>query len=177
MKDELRRVPIGTRIMAIRKKRGLTQAALAEKAGLRQPAISMIENDERDPSWSALVRLADALGARLVFDMPAAHRQRRSEMTDDRNAWIMRRAADGYDWTPLVDALSKVVVHRVDDGLLVDLAAIAPEHWPTPVLLEPGPDGRWLHKASGEHGPLVEQLITMTLCCIEHSKPYQQWEE
>ena len=40
---------------------GMRQVELAEKVGMTQGAISMIENGERTPSVSALVEIAKAL--------------------------------------------------------------------------------------------------------------------
>jgi DNA-binding XRE family transcriptional regulator len=49
------------RLKALREKAGLTQAALAEKAGLSVQAISALENETRGPSWQTVRRLALAL--------------------------------------------------------------------------------------------------------------------
>jgi transcriptional regulator with XRE-family HTH domain len=48
-----------------RKELNLTQAQLAEKAGVTQGAISMIERGERVPSLDVLVKIADALGCKI----------------------------------------------------------------------------------------------------------------
>jgi DNA-binding XRE family transcriptional regulator len=50
------------RLRNLREKAGLTQAALAEKAGLSVQAISALENETRAPSWETVRRLALALG-------------------------------------------------------------------------------------------------------------------
>jgi transcriptional regulator with XRE-family HTH domain len=42
--------------------RGLTQDQLAETAGVKRGAIARWESGAREPSWSNLVALADALG-------------------------------------------------------------------------------------------------------------------
>ncbi len=44
---------------------GLSQAALAQRAGTSQPVVSSYEHDRRDPSVSTLRRLLEAAGARL----------------------------------------------------------------------------------------------------------------
>jgi transcriptional regulator with XRE-family HTH domain len=46
----------------MRDRQGLTQADLAGASGLTAAAISQIENGEREPSFSTIVRLASALG-------------------------------------------------------------------------------------------------------------------
>ncbi len=58
-------VPIGTRIMANRKKAGLTQVQLGERVGYTQGAVSLIESGERNPPYYVVVRLLECCGARL----------------------------------------------------------------------------------------------------------------
>ena len=53
---------LGARIRSLREEIGLSQAQLAEQAGLSQGYLSQIENDEvQNPSASVLFRLAQAL--------------------------------------------------------------------------------------------------------------------
>ena len=56
-------VKIGRRLRAERTRRFLTQAQLAQKAGISQKQLSKIENDEVEPRFSTILSLADALGA------------------------------------------------------------------------------------------------------------------
>jgi transcriptional regulator with XRE-family HTH domain len=56
-------VKIGRRLRAERTRRFLTQDQLAAKAGISQKQLSKIENDEVEPRFSTILRLADALGA------------------------------------------------------------------------------------------------------------------
>jgi transcriptional regulator with XRE-family HTH domain len=49
------------RLRAARELRNLSQAELAEKAGLQPSAISHFEGENRSPSFDNLKRLADAL--------------------------------------------------------------------------------------------------------------------
>ena len=53
----------------------MSQTTLAEKVGISQSAISMIENGERTPSLGVLLKLADVLGCTvgdlLENDTPA----------------------------------------------------------------------------------------------------------
>lgn len=55
-------VLITNNIWKIRTEKGLTQAQLAEKLNVQQSMISMIENEERNPSVDVLLKLAAALG-------------------------------------------------------------------------------------------------------------------
>lgn len=55
-------VIITNNILKIRTEKGLTQAQLAERLNVQQSMISMIENEERNPSVDVLLKLASALG-------------------------------------------------------------------------------------------------------------------
>lgn len=52
----------GKRVAELRRKRGLTQEQLAEKAGLAQRTIASIEQGQRWARLSTLHKLAKALG-------------------------------------------------------------------------------------------------------------------
>ena len=53
---------IGSRIARLRKEKGMTQEALAEKLGVSSQAVSKWENDLACPDVSLLTTLADVLG-------------------------------------------------------------------------------------------------------------------
>lgn len=53
---------IGKRIQKLRKERNMSQAALAELAGLKAPAISQYESGARQPNFESLIKLSRALG-------------------------------------------------------------------------------------------------------------------
>jgi transcriptional regulator with XRE-family HTH domain len=55
---------VGSRIAEKRTEKGLTQAALAKIAGLRQATISGIEHEEYIPRRSTIKKIASALGCR-----------------------------------------------------------------------------------------------------------------
>ncbi|MEU5996064.1 helix-turn-helix transcriptional regulator [Spirillospora sp. NPDC047418] len=60
---------------AVRERRlalGLTQAELAKRAGLTQPALSRLESGGPTPTIGVLDRLAHALGARLRVEFTDA---------------------------------------------------------------------------------------------------------
>lgn len=63
MEGELNYKLIGSRIRAIRKKRGLTQEQLAERADISPQHCSGIETGAAKVSLPALVRIANALDA------------------------------------------------------------------------------------------------------------------
>lgn len=52
------------RLRQLRDAAGLTQAQLAEKAGLHRQGIAKLENGEREPAWGTVQALAKALGVR-----------------------------------------------------------------------------------------------------------------
>jgi uncharacterized protein len=52
-------------IRAVRRRRGLTQAALARAAGTSQPVISAYEAGRRDPTYGTLRRIIAAGGEQL----------------------------------------------------------------------------------------------------------------
>ncbi|WP_373476233.1 helix-turn-helix domain-containing protein [Sphingorhabdus sp.] len=53
---------VGENTARIRKEKGLTQEALAEKSGLSQQYISGLENGQRNPAIVTLYELSTALG-------------------------------------------------------------------------------------------------------------------
>jgi DNA-binding XRE family transcriptional regulator/predicted RNase H-like HicB family nuclease len=55
-----------------RKRAGMTQAELARRAGLTQPAVARLEDPDYNPTLDMLERVAAALGTRLEVDLRAA---------------------------------------------------------------------------------------------------------
>ena len=55
-----------------RKRAGLTQAELARRAGLSQPAVARLEDPDHNPTLDMLERVATALGTRLEVGLKAA---------------------------------------------------------------------------------------------------------
>jgi transcriptional regulator with XRE-family HTH domain len=56
----------------MRRAAGLSQRALAQRAGTSQPAIARYEKGAATPSWETLQRLATACGRRLTVDADIA---------------------------------------------------------------------------------------------------------
>lgn len=68
---------VATLLHEARLRAGLTQAQLAERIGSRQSVVSRLENaDYRGHSIAMLVRVADALGPRLVVGFAPGARRR-----------------------------------------------------------------------------------------------------
>jgi DNA-binding XRE family transcriptional regulator len=62
-----RRLHIAGQLLALRRRRGLTQRGLAELSGVQQADISRIERGDTQPTTATARRLADALGADFGF--------------------------------------------------------------------------------------------------------------
>ncbi len=69
---------LGTRIRKLRKERGLSQEALAEKADLHYTFIGEVERGEKNISLVSLEKLAKALEVTLMdlFDLPELEEKR-----------------------------------------------------------------------------------------------------
>lgn len=63
---------VGENTARIRKEKGLTQEALAEKSGLSQQYISGLENGQRNPTIVTIFELATALNVGHL-DLLAIH--------------------------------------------------------------------------------------------------------
>jgi hypothetical protein len=97
-------------IQTVRRRHGLTQAALAGAAGTSQPVISAYEAGRRDPTYRTLRRLVEAAGEDLVLaarpagsDLPppvdeAHHARRLLDVLSVADAIPVRRRA------PLLEA-------------------------------------------------------------------------
>lgn len=53
------------KLQKLRKRKGLTQAALAEKAGISREYLARLETGVHDPHLSRLRKLAKALGVKV----------------------------------------------------------------------------------------------------------------
>lgn len=54
-------------LVKARLERRMTQAQLADKAGMKQAAIARLESGESNPSYKTLARVARALDKRVAF--------------------------------------------------------------------------------------------------------------
>ena len=69
----------GVLIREARKRHGLSQAALARRAGTTQKHVSRIERGELSPSVATLARLLAAMGERLSLTSVPGARDNRSD--------------------------------------------------------------------------------------------------
>ena len=63
------KLELGRQILELRLERGWTQKELAKRAGTKQANISRLENALLNPSIEMLQKVANALGARLEFEL------------------------------------------------------------------------------------------------------------
>ena len=90
----------------LRKRLGLTQAALAEAAGLHVQYVSPVERRQRSPAMDTIDRIADALGvsaAELFSAGEGRASSRTAEVTDQVEALLS--AWSGKDRDKLVNIL------------------------------------------------------------------------
>lgn len=59
---------LGQQLRLLRKRRGLTQAALAERAGMPRPKIVLLEQGRGSVSFESYARLAAALDSTLCIE-------------------------------------------------------------------------------------------------------------
>lgn len=69
-----------------RKKRGWTQAWVAQEVGITKPAVQMLETGATKPSFDVLIKLEDlfAMDYRDLFNLPR-RRSRQQQCTPDAN--------------------------------------------------------------------------------------------
>ena len=79
-------------IRTAREQRGLSQRALAERAGIKQSTIARIELGESDPAYSTVIRLLDAAGFRLPEPKPSIPTLAEAATGGDELDWTMLRA-------------------------------------------------------------------------------------
>lgn len=65
----------GGRLARLREDAGLSQSALAKRVGASQSAISQMEAGDRNPSYTMLSQLAEALGVSTAYLVGAAVEQ------------------------------------------------------------------------------------------------------
>lgn len=69
LKNELKPEILASQFKALRKERHLTQEQLAKKVGVKQEQISKFESSKANLKLSSMIKMADALGAKLIFEL------------------------------------------------------------------------------------------------------------
>lgn len=67
---------LGRAIRQSRGRRGISQEELANRSGLHRTYVGGIERGERNPSFTNILRIADALGVRASELLAAMERER-----------------------------------------------------------------------------------------------------
>ncbi|MGH2694922.1 MAG: helix-turn-helix domain-containing protein, partial [Actinomycetota bacterium] len=57
------------RLIGYRAEHGLSQTTLAERLGMKQPAIARLEAGEKNPTWDTLARISETLRIEFVIDI------------------------------------------------------------------------------------------------------------
>lgn len=73
-------------IRSVRRRRGLSQAELARRAGTSQPVVSAYERGHRDPTYRTLRKLVEAGGELLQLSAGAARNDLRPAADMDEHA-------------------------------------------------------------------------------------------
>lgn len=85
--EEARRAHVVAReVRVARLAKGLSQAALARRAGTTQSAISRLELGDTPPSLRTLARLGEALGLEVVVELRRPRTRRRPTRVASRAA-------------------------------------------------------------------------------------------
>jgi transcriptional regulator with XRE-family HTH domain len=108
-------------LLAARRSRGLSQRALAARAGEHQPTISALENGDHDPGLAHLTRLLAATGHRLVA-LPTTSRPVYEAAAD--MAAALRRGDDAAAYREFIQLSDDLA--RETGPLRVALTALAP---------------------------------------------------
>src|SRR5690242_1774814 len=107
-------IPFGRCLLLWRLERGLSQAALAQKAGIPQPNLSDMERGERDVSLRTLRALALALGIKpgLLADGIGPQGPEFAALTRPQLERIAQAAVEGSSLKdPSENALAKTLHH------------------------------------------------------------------
>ncbi len=113
---------LGVVLETARRAQGMTQAELADAAGITQAALSRYENDLRDPEDDILERLADVLNLTTDFLRQAGHVRDANGL----HAHMRRRqTARPSDWRRLEARLN---MHRLHARRLFEEISLHTEH-------------------------------------------------
>lgn len=103
----LERFTLSERLKYLRQRRELTQSQLAKKAKVSQSTIAQIESGDKDPSFSTLMNLAEALDCHIAVLFTS----------DDLHVFDMKRLRKKYT---SVDKLNPTLYHSF--GRVIDFA-------------------------------------------------------
>ena len=127
-------------VREVRRRTGLSQRALAAKAGIPQPTIAEIEAGRREPSISLLTRLTEGAGYEVKLELQPLHP--RSAVATANRVRDRLRGPGGDGWSPALrqDGALRAVIDFRDA-----LRAVPAEEFGRLVEVPPGLMGekRW----------------------------------
>lgn len=175
-------------IKSAREQRGLSQRALAERAGVEQSTIARIELGDADPAYSTVVRLLDAAGFHLPEPEPSIPTLAEAATGGDDLDWTMLRSvADLAERDPstvclligaepprTTDTIARTILAAVA-AFLAEQAEIRAPAWArhTPPLDTPWhPDGtpRMVRQTMAETPPAVARYNVWLRASALHRK-------
>lgn len=80
---------VALRLVRYRSEHGLTQRQLAQRLGMKQPAIARLELGEMTPKLETLIRIADLLGVEFLLDIRPASRPAGWAMPEAQSAAVV----------------------------------------------------------------------------------------
>lgn len=104
---------LGIRLKTEREKRGLTQQALADKAGTKQDYIAQIERGTRNPSLRTFMNILSGLDISadyLIYGVTGEKKDALEGIIDDFVSFLSRRnVADVAHYYEIVQFMSKYI--------------------------------------------------------------------
>ena len=98
-------LPAWSLVREARRRAGLTQAELADRAGTKQSVISMYERGRRLPDLDTLQRLVAACGLELRLSLAEPDQQREANTKAALARTIEERIESNSDYTRTISAL------------------------------------------------------------------------
>ena len=91
---------LGNKIRELRKKREMTQASLAEKTGLSDNFIGLLERGQTTPSLETLDRISKALKVpiRELFDFETTGKVSKERLLQELNRMLKEKSDEDVQW-------------------------------------------------------------------------------
>jgi DNA-binding XRE family transcriptional regulator len=67
---------VALRLVGYRIEHGLSQTKLAERLGMKQPAVARLEAGDQNPRWETLIRISERLGIEFQIEIRPKKRRR-----------------------------------------------------------------------------------------------------
>ncbi|MHB8619863.1 MAG: helix-turn-helix domain-containing protein [Chloroflexota bacterium] len=92
---------VAIRVVGYRVEHGLSQRKLADKLGMKQPAIARLEAGDHNPSMDTLIHLSRTLGIEFLVDISPANQ---------KESWVTKAAETADNAQAIVDGDHRVLV-------------------------------------------------------------------